>query len=550
MSHLDLEQLPIEETEFSVIDFETTGRASINSRAIEIGIVKVKNLKIIDYYSSLINPGFPIPGFITQLTGITNEDIKPAPEFDSIANRISEFLGSSIITAHNLPFDNFFLTNEFKHCELEPPDNRTLCTLKLSRIMFPELKSKSLSSMVKYFGIRHKNIHRALGDATVTAKLLLKLIDKAKDEYHVETIGDLFNLHSKFGTARGYKIIKKQLAEDTAGLPDQPGVYLFKDSKGAVTYIGKGKSLRGRLKNYFTNNAAKKAKKIVRKSNRIEFIQTKSELSALILESELVKDHLPEMNKLLKKYSRQYFIKVNFADEFPVIKSASKFEIDGSDYFGPYPNGDTARALIEISDKAFRLRECSEKEFRKSKKCYLFDIKRCLAPCESKNDVEYNEELIRVYEFLSGNSQGTVDRLLTKMKTLSDQKKYEEAAQIRNIVQAVLKQLNKASILAEPVNKACVLIRIQEGTAPDYILLIEGSVIIKDNANGEINLFYRAVEDFYSGSINISKTLTERDLDRLKICLSWLIKNKHKSRIFYLRDFDNTENFYAAFGDL
>ena len=125
----DISTLPIEEADYCVVDVETTGLSPRSCGIIEIGLVKVSGLKIVDTYSSFINPGKDIPYFITQLTGITNEDVYDAPFFEDIADEITEFIGDDILTAHNLSFDSSFLKKEFMYCGKEPLNNLGLCTL-------------------------------------------------------------------------------------------------------------------------------------------------------------------------------------------------------------------------------------------------------------------------------------------------------------------------------------------------------------------------------------------------------------------------------------
>jgi DNA polymerase III epsilon subunit family exonuclease len=168
----------LKDTEFSVLDVETTGLSARNNRVIEIGIVKVKNLKIVDKYTTLINPGCDIPYFITQFTGIANSDVAYSPSFYDTAEEIEEFIGDSVICGHNLSFDEGFLRYEFLRNGFEPLSNLNICTLKLARKIFPSLKSKSLGSVTEYLGVKNIDSHRALSDAEATAQILIKLIKK------------------------------------------------------------------------------------------------------------------------------------------------------------------------------------------------------------------------------------------------------------------------------------------------------------------------------------------------------------------------------------
>jgi len=155
----------------------------------------------------------------------------------------------------------------------------------------------------------------------------------------------------------------------------------------------------------------RKSKEIVRKASRLGYQTTNTELTALLAEAELIKKHLPKQNKMLKKYPRSYFIKILFIHNYPSVEVSSTINFDGNNYFGPYTNRETANSLKEIIDKTFLLRECSDKELNKKRRCYLADIDRCYAPCtEPDINQQYVEELERVHDFLCGNNQSAVDR--------------------------------------------------------------------------------------------------------------------------------------------
>lgn len=533
---------------FSVIDFETTGTSPKNSRAIEVGIVRIENLKIVDSYQSLINPGQYIPPFITSLTGISNEDIYDAPSFDEISQDIKNFIDGTILVGHNLPFDFAFLKGEFDRAEIILPELKQVCTLKLSRNLFPELKSKALGSMVKHFRIRHRDVHRALGDATATAKIFLKILDKLTAEHNYEYVSDLTPHQTTLAISKSFRLVKKKLVGDIANLPDSPGVYFFKNAKDKVIYIGKAKSLKKRVKNYFSSSASRKAKKIARAANRLGFNQTNSELSALVLEAELIKIHKPQYNTLLKKYSQNYFIRVKNTHSFPDVKVSSDFDFDGNDYFGPYSNRLTAKSLREIVDKTFAIRECSDKELAKGKKCYLLDIKRCLGPCIEKDLIdEYKNELDNVYDFLSGKNQFAVDRLLNKMKNLSERQKYEEAADVRDTVNLILNQLTRSSILAEPINRANCLIEIKDYDTTDYVLFLDGRVYIRNYYLKEQDFFDDAIEDYFDNTLHLLAGMEDRDLEKIKISLSWLVKNRNKVKVHYLKDYNSKKDLFTNF---
>lgn len=543
----ELKELQFEEAEYSVFDFETTGTSARTDKVIEIGIAKIRKGKITDTFQSFINPGRFVPYNITQITGITNDDVKDAPYFDEVINEIKSFVGDSILVAHNLGFDYSFLKNECESAGIELPVNSAICTLKISKRLYPHLPSRSLGNLARSLKIRHRNVHRGLGDATATAKILVKMFKSLREEHGIETLSDLINFQ-RIPSGTPFKMIKKKLAEDYSSVPDEPGIYFFRDSKGNAIYIGKAKSLKHRVSNYFTSNSGRKPKKIVQKAQRLEYLVTNTELTALLAEAELIKSADPKFNTLLKKFSNNYFIMISSSREYPSVERVTKFDFDGNDYYGPYPNRDTTIAIKEIIDKTFEVRECSDKELAKGRKCYLADIERCLAPCINRDiSQKYNSELEKVKEFLSGHNQSAVDRLLGKMKELSEKKKYEEAAHTRDIVNSIFKQLNRAAILSEPINRANVLIEIAGARENDYLLMLEGKVIIRNFLNDNPDQFEEALENYFNGSIGLFKEISDKDFERLKIALSWLAKNRGRIKIHYLKKYHSSEELAKEF---
>lgn len=543
----DLTEIPIDKAEFCVLDVETTGMDSNSCRIIEIGMVRVSNLKITETFQSFVNPGCEIPYFITQLTGIRNDDVYEAPYFDEIQPKIEEFIGSSILVAHNVQFDYSFLKRAYDSCGVEKIYNHQLCTLRLSRKMYPELQSKALSSVTKHLRIRHKDVHRALGDASVTAKILIKMLKQLKEDHGFKSVSDIMGFQAIPFVKPEYRIIKKKLANDYSKVPDSPGVYFFKNSKDEIIYVGKAKSLKTRVKNHFSTTAPAKSRKIVRQASRLGFEVTNSELTALMAEAEYIKIYNPVHNKMLKKYGKNYFIRMLTTHDCPRPEFSGNFDFDGNDYFGPYTNRDTVHNIIKMIDRTFLLRECKEREFDSHRECYLTQILRCLGPCTDKKKYSaYDEELYKVYEFLAGKNQIAVNRLIERMKDFSERHKYEEASQVRDLIKLVLSQIHKTSILAEPVNQARVLVEVNTSVKKDLILLIAGKIYIKNFVIKESDNFDTALDDYFEGNINVFDGVDRKDLEKMKIMLNWLIRNRNSARLYYLKDFSSKKELFEA----
>jgi len=534
----------LKEAEFSVLDVETTGLSARNNRIIEIGIVKVKDLKVVDKYTTLINPGCDIPYFITQFTGISNNDVAYSPSFYDTAEDIEEFIGNSIICGHNLSFDEGFLRYEFIRNGFEPLSNLNVCTLKLSRKIFPSLKSKSLASISEHLGIVNRTSHRALSDAEATAQILIKLIKKLSKEQGIKTIQQLLEFESSLASSNINLKLPKEMYDSLYSLPDAPGVYYFLNKKNEIIYIGKAKSLKDRVRSYFASTSTGKTKKIVKQAAKIKTDLTNSELTALLLEAESIKLLNPKHNSQLKKYGNKYFIRISRSHKYPKAEITTKFDFDGNDYFGLFISRRKAEVVLDIIDKTFSLRECNDKEFRKGKKCFLADIERCTAPCVKSNDPDYFDELGRVYEFLSGGNQSALDRMLFKMKDYAAKEKYEKAAETKQVIDLILSQTHKSSLLAEPINKANALFEVTEGLNKDYILLLESKYFIKKNSLAGQDSFEVALDDYYAQTKRIDINPTEEDLEKMKISLNWLTKNRNKVRIFYLKNYSSKEELF------
>jgi len=535
----------IKDSNFVVLDFETTGLSAKNSKVLEIGMVKIEKGEITDTYSAFINPIMPVPYQITLLTGITREDVTDAPIFEELAYEILDFIGDSTLVAHNAPFDYSFLKAEFNFAGIDISHIQIICTLKIAKRILPRLKSKSLSALRKHYGLLHKNVHRALGDANVTAKIFLRMIEQLEEDFGIKTKEQLLKFQNIPSKSLRTTLIKKSLLDDLSVIPDKPGVYFFIDKKGNVIYVGKAKSLRKRVRSYFLSTADKKAKKVVRMAKHIDFIETNSELTALLAETTFIKKYLPEVNSLQKRYPQTYFVRVNKSTPFPKLASAGKFEPNSDDYYGPYTNRETAAKIIEIANRAFKLRECTEKEYKKKRICYLAEIGRCTAPCVNQDKKQYNIELKKVYDFLSGNNSEALEILLKKMKKYSDDLQFEKAAELRDTIQLLLSQIQKTSVLSEPINKAECLIVVDGANSSDYLLFRSGKVFIKDNPAESKDYFDDALQGFFVGEIYNDENITEKDLEYFKITLSWL--NTHRSRIhiYYLKDYSSPEEVFA-----
>ncbi|MET3113551.1 DNA polymerase-3 subunit epsilon [Pedobacter sp. CG_S7] len=291
--------------QFAVVDIETTGGFASANGITEISIQIHNGLEVIDCFETLINPQQYIPPYIESLTGISNEMVEDAPKFEAVADRIYELLQDKIFVAHNVNFDYSFIKH---HLAIAGYDLqcKKLCTVRLSRKIFPGFASYSLGKLCTTLNINISNRHRAGGDAAATAVLLGLLLLADSENY----INQSLNRSSK------EQALPPNLSRASIDkLPQKPGVYYFKDQKGAVIYIGKAKNLKKRVCSHFSgNNSGPQRQDFLRSIYHIDFEICGTELMAFILEAVEIKRLWPTNNRAMKRFEQKYAL-VTFIDQ-------------------------------------------------------------------------------------------------------------------------------------------------------------------------------------------------------------------------------------------
>ena len=365
---------------FVVTDTETTGGSAASDRLIEIGAVKLRHGEVVERFSSLINPMRSIPARITHLTGISTAMVFDQPAVESVLPRFQEFLGESIFVAHNLGFDWRFIDAELGRADLPGLNNERLCTLRLARRVLRGLRSKGLSSLSDYYGIRIDRRHRALDDAEATAIILTKLLSSIEFEHGITCVNDLlaFQRQTYGAYLDDAKHVRRIREEVLPVVPPRAGVYFMRNRSGKVIYVGKAKNLRSRVRTYFTAVEAHPARtrKLVKEVRDVTWRETGSELAALLEESRLIKEHQPRHNRALKRYGRRPFIRLDCSAKYPTVSFVSQLVDDGAEYFGPVRGGRNAAFIVDLIDTVFKLRECDDGTFARRSACMYAEMNR------------------------------------------------------------------------------------------------------------------------------------------------------------------------------
>jgi DNA polymerase-3 subunit epsilon len=364
-----------------VVDVETTGSSPARERVTEIGVVTIESDgddRRVTEWSSLVNPGVPIPSEIQWLTGITNEMVRGAPSFADLAPDLAARLHGAVFVAHNARFDYGFLRAEFARCGLSwrAP---TLCTVRLSRLLYPERAPHSLDAIVARFGLEGEQRHRALGDARVLWRFLQAL---AQRHGRAEVDAAVERLLARPATPA---LLPPEALDE---IPPVPGVYLFFGANAHPVYIGKSVDLRARVAGHFNaDHAGATDARLSQEVCRIEWEETAGEIGALLREAELVKTRLPAHNIALRRRAQAVFIELDDAGR-PRFLQAADVPLDRlHELAGPFGSRAGARRhLIERAGaeglclKVMRL-EGRSRRAAPDAPCFNHQLHRCRGAC-------------------------------------------------------------------------------------------------------------------------------------------------------------------------
>lgn len=333
-----------------------------------------------------------------------------------------------------------------------------------------------------------------------------------------------------------------QIEEELKKLPKQPGVYIMHDAEDTILYVGKAINLHSRVRSYFRPNIGRgpQIDKMVNLIDYFEYIVTDSELEALVLENNLIKEHSPKYNTLLKDDKTYPYIKVTMGEQYPRVVFSREMKKDRSRYFGPYTSAAAVKDTIELINKLYQLRTCNKKfprDFQADRPCLNYHIGLCKAPCQGDiSEEEYGRQLEGALDFLNG-SYGTITKELEqKMKEASENMDFEGAIRYRELLQSVRAVSQKQKITdTDGEDKDIIALAKEETDAVVQVFFIRGGKLIgrehfymthvSDGTKGEILQSF--VKQFYSGTPFIPKELMlQEEIEEMKIIETWLSQRK------------------------
>ncbi|MDD2741146.1 MAG: exonuclease domain-containing protein [Rhodocyclaceae bacterium] len=360
------------------VDLETTGATATIDRITEIGIIEVDEDGSVREWQQLINPGTRIPPFIEQLTGISNAMVASAPRFEEVAEETLRRLQGRLFIAHNARFDYGFLKNEFKRLDI-PFRASVLCTVKLSRTLWPEHKKHNLDSLIERHGLQANARHRALADAQLIHQFWQK-IHVDRNNLDIQAALQAQNAHPSLPPHLDPAIVDK--------LPDTPGVYLFYGENNLPLYVGKAKDIRQRVLSHFAaDHKSSKEMALSQQIKRIDWIETAGEIGALLKEASLVKQLQPSHNRMLRK--NEELCTYTLIDEGEGWMRPQLLTTDELDFsqplaaYGLFKNRKEAHEVLRTLAHDHNLCDTLTglDKVMPGKPCFGFQLKRCKGAC-------------------------------------------------------------------------------------------------------------------------------------------------------------------------
>ena len=329
-----------------------------------------------------------------------------------------------------------------------------------------------------------------------------------------------------------------QIEEELKKLPGQPGVYIMHDAKDAIIYVGKAISLKNRVRQYFQSSRDKtaKIKQMVSKIARFEYIVTDSELEALVLECNLIKEHRPRYNTMLKDDKTYPYIKVTASEEYPRILFSRQMKKDKNKYFGPFTSAGAVKDTIELIRKIYRIRACSRKlpqDMGKDRPCLYYHIHQCDAPCQGYiSQADYQKSVKQAVWFLNGQYEPVMKYLEEKMRTASETMEFEKAIEYRDLLDSVRKVAQKQKITSQSMeDRDIIAMAKDERDAVVQVFFVrDGKLIGREHfhmnltgSESKAEILNSFVKQFYAGTPFVPHEIwVQEELEDAEVIASFL----------------------------
>ena len=487
----DLLAQPLATTEFLVVDTETNGKSGDACELTEVGAVLVGGGELHDRWETLVGAVAPLSRAIQRFTQITQGMVDEAPAADAVLPDLAGLIGAPparVLVAHNAAFDRRVLRQAFERADLDWPDPPTLCTVALARRFAPLVRQRRLAALADALGVEVHTQHRALADAETCARVFCALFGRLCA--HAPTVADALEaLNPSRRRARGPRAGRttgpvgaiKRHKPDTAALPDEPGVYIFRNAAGQVLYVGKSVALRTRARSHFATSAPPEG--WTEQAALVDHRTTNSELGALVLEHRLIKELRPPGNVVHKHDDAFVYLRCRLDIAYPVLEVAREPAAGHAVTIGPLRSRAAAVELKEQLDSLFGLRHCGRKLRLRPWPSAYGQMGRCMSPCLNDLDPNlYRRKLDEALALFTGAGDGGAALLAhidAQMHAAAAEQRFERAAWLRRRREriATLVRALDGALTATHVRPQLVLAPHPRG-APrhDAFWLVDGAI--------------------------------------------------------------------------
>ncbi|NNE11917.1 MAG: DEDD exonuclease domain-containing protein [Ilumatobacter sp.] len=450
---------PLHDTTFCVLDLETTGGNRNDDMITEIGAVKVRGGECLGTFHTLVNPGRAIPPQITVLTGLTDAVVCTAPRIEAVLGSLVDFLGDAVFVAHNAAFDLAFVRAALARDDRADYRPTVVDTAALARrLLRDEVPNCKLGTLASRLRLDHTPTHRALDDALATTDLLHLLLERAAG-LGVLGLDDLVTLAKLAGHPQARKLTM------TSKLPRTPGVYLFCGNRDEVLYVGKATNLRQRVRSYFGREDRRRIGPMLREMQRISHLELADPLSAEVVETRLIARMLPRYNRAGTRSDKYCYVKLDVDTPWPRL-SVVKVPAATGDHLGPLPSRSTANLVVEAIQSAVPLRRCSTRlgvNFEPAPgatPCSAAQLGVSQCPCAGQADrPTYTAAVAVARRALAGEPGPVAGTLSGRMTDLAAAQRYEEAAMVRDRLQALMTAIRRHQLVAALLAAERVVVR-------------------------------------------------------------------------------------------
>ncbi|MFB3051120.1 MAG: DEDD exonuclease domain-containing protein, partial [Acidimicrobiia bacterium] len=428
---------PLFDVTFCVLDLETTGVSPANCEITEIGAVKYKGGELVGSFQTLVDPGQAIPPSITFLTGITHAMVLDAPRIESALPVFLEFIGNAIVVGHNVRFDLSFLNAAATRLGYGRLENKSVDTAALARrLIRPEVRNLRLQTLADHFRSPVKPVHRALDDARATAHVLHGLLERV-GSLGVTNLDDLLQLPTARGSAHYSKI---KLTED---LPRRPGIYIFNDRHNTPIYVGKATNIRTRVRQYFYGDERRTIANLMKELHSIDHRVCETLLEAEVTELRLIHAYRPRYNRRSRPPKTSHFVKVT-DERYPRLSVVRSLKDDGISYLGPFRSKRAADLVLTAIWDAHPIRRCRTAPGSREGKCAAAQLGVARCPCDGQlPEDEYRSVVDRLLTGIAESPDLLLDPLVDRMGRFADERRYEEAARVRDRHDALARAIER-----------------------------------------------------------------------------------------------------------